>query len=174
MECRVGTVKERRIRNDEQTVLSGTLGDYFVCIRVSSPTLLTLSSLSLRQSFQLLKGFFILLIATSLLPTYSGLVVGCCIGLSMVPLGSGLFQSARDTVPKDPSPAALIIVKSRGPSLIRLAAVVGTVSVEGTCERGGRLPPGPWLLLPRRPSCCCAMEPRREEEESSDGLQPGL
>lgn len=79
------------------------------------------------QSFHDLNGFFILLMATRRFPTYSGLVVGCCIGLSIVPLGKGLFQSAKHTVPKDPSPTALMTVKSRGPSRIREAAVVGAV-----------------------------------------------
>lgn len=77
------------------------------------------------HSSQFGKGFFIFLMATRRFPTYSGRVVGCCIGLSIVPLGRGLFQSARHTVPNDPSPTSRITVKSRGPSRIREAAVVG-------------------------------------------------
>lgn len=68
--------------------------------------------------------------ATSRLPRYSGRVVGCCIGLSKVPLGRGLLQSAKQTVPNDPSPTSLMTVKSRGPSRISEAAVVG-ICVDG-------------------------------------------
>jgi hypothetical protein len=77
------------------------------------------------HSSQFGKGFFIFLIATSRFPRYSGRVVGCCIGLRSVPLGNGLLQSARHTVPNDPSPTSLMTVKSLGPSRINVAAVVG-------------------------------------------------
>lgn len=86
------------------------------------------------HSSQLGNGFFIFLIATSLFPTYSGLVVGCCIGLSMVPLGNGLFQSAKHTVPNEPSPTSLITVKSRGPSRMSEEAVVGIAVDEGAAS----------------------------------------
>lgn len=94
------------------------------------------------HSCQLGNGFFIFLIATRRFPMYSGRVVGCCIGLSMVPLGSGLFQSAKQTVPKDPSPTSLITVKSLGPSRIRLAAVVGMPFSDGGGGRRWELGPG--------------------------------
>lgn len=48
----------------------------------------------------------------------------------MVPLGSGLFQSARQTVPNEPSPTSLMTVKSLGPSRMSEAAVVG-ISASG-------------------------------------------
>jgi len=83
------------------------------------------------HSSQFGKGFFIFLIATRRLPTYSGRVVGCCIGLSSVPDGSGLRQSARQTVPNEPSPTSLMSVKSRGPSRISDAAVVGICALGG-------------------------------------------
>lgn len=107
------------------------------------------------QSSQHLKGFFILLMATNLLPTYSGLVVGCCMGLSIVPLGRGLFQSAKQTVPNDPSPTALMTVKSLGPSRIKEAAVFGRAEDEAGTPReeawawliGMDGPPPPGMLL---------------------------
>lgn len=110
------------------------------------------------QSFQLLNGFFIRLMATNLLPTYSGRVVGCCIGLSMVPLGKGLFQSARHTVPNEPSPTALMTVKSRGPSRIREAAVVGMSVAAPRCADGGALMgiPAPLLLACTLGAASCA------------------
>ena len=46
-------------------------------------------------------------------------------GESMVPLGKGLFQSAKHTVPNEPSPTSLMTEKSLGPSRMRDAAVVG-------------------------------------------------
>lgn len=104
----------------------------FLLLRL--PCLLTLSSLSFMHSSQLGNGFFIFFIATKRLPRYSGRVVGCCIGLSSVPLGRGLLQSARHTVPNEPSPTSLMTVKSRGPSRMSDAAVVGMVDDEERSE----------------------------------------